>query len=305
MRLSQVDLNLFVVFDAIYTEKNLTRAAEVLCITQPAVSNALNRLRKTFDDQLFVRTPDGMMPTPVAENIVGRVREALQLLNMSVQEGDKFSPETSEKVIACSMNDLGETLILPPIMSHLQRLAPKMTLTSYYVPREDMAKELAAGSLDFAIDVPLVVDNNLCHAPLSGEDYVCVVRPDHPAVRNELSLKQYLELGHINVSSRRKGQSIVDHALNGMGMSRNIKVRVQHYMVGAKIVANTDLVWTLPIRLARQLDFKILPLPFDVPALNWHLFWHKSADDDHANKWLRNLFLHGIQDGIALIDEVE
>lgn len=305
MRLSQVDLNLFVVFDAIYSEKNLTRAAEVLCITQPAVSNALNRLRKTFDDQLFVRTPDGMMPTPVAENIVSPVREALQLLNMSVQEGDKFTPETSEKVVACSMNDLGETLILPPIMSHLQRLAPNMTLTSYYVPREDMAKELAAGSLDFAIDVPLMMDNNLCHAPLSGEDYVCAVRRDHPTIKHELSLEQYLAMDHINVSSRRKGQGIVDVALNAMGLKRQVKVRVQHYMVGAKIIASTDFAWTLPIRLARQLDLKILPLPFEVAAINWHLFWHKSADEDHANKWLRNIFLHGIHEGIPLIDPVE
>lgn len=305
MRLSQVDLNLFVVFDSIYTEKNLTRAAEVLCITQPAVSNALNRLRKTFDDQLFVRTPEGMMPTPVAENIVARVREALQLLNMSVQEGDKFNPLTSEKVIACSMNDLGETLLLPPILSHLQRLAPSMSLTSYYVPREDMAKELSAGSLDFAIDVPLVADKNLCHAPLNGEDYVCVVRKNHPLVRNDLSMDQYLALGHINVSSRRKGTGIIDMALNNMGVTRDVKVRVQHYMVGAKIVASTDLAWTLPMRLARQLDLQILPLPLEVPMLNWHLFWHKSADEDHANKWLRNIFLQGINDTVTLIDAVE
>ncbi|MCV6624525.1 MAG: LysR family transcriptional regulator [Cellvibrionaceae bacterium] len=305
MRLSQVDLNLFVVFDAIYSEQNLTRAAEVLCITQPAVSNALGRLRKTFDDQLFVRSPEGMMPTPVAENIVGRVREALQLLTISLQEGDKFNPQTSEKVIACSMNDLGETLILPRIMAHLQRQAPNMTLRSYYVPREEMAKELAAGNLDFAIDVPLVVDNNLCHAPLSGEDYVCAVRKDHPTVRNELSLEQYLALEHIHVSSRRKGPGMADMALSQLGHKRQIKVRVQHYMVGANIIASTDLAWTLPLRLARQLELKILPLPFEVAAINWHLFWHKSADDDHANKWLRHLFLEGLQEGMALFDAVE
>lgn len=305
MRLSQIDLNLFVVFDAIYSEQNLTRAAEVLCITQPAVSNALNRLRKTFDDQLFVRTPEGMMPTPVAENIVGQVREALQLLTMSVQEGDKFCPTTSEKIIACSMNDLGEALVLPPIMAHLQRQAPKMTLTSYYVSREDMAKELSSGNLDFAIDVPLVEDKNLCHAPLSGEDYVCAVRKDHPTIKTELSLDEYLGLDHIHVSSRRKGMGVAELALNSLGLSRNIKVRVQHYMVGANIVSNTDLAWTLPMRLARQLDLKILPLPFEVAPLNWHLFWHKSADKDQASIWLRNLFLEGLSDSLAFVDVVE
>lgn len=305
MRLSQIDLNLFVVFDAIYSEQNLTRAAEVLCITQPAVSNALNRLRKTFDDQLFVRTPDGMMPTPVAENIVGQVREALQLLNLSVQEGDKFCPTSSEKIVACSMNDLGEALILPPIMAHLQRQAPKMSLTSYYVQREDMAKELAAGNLDFAIDVPLVADNNLCHAPLSGEDYVCAVRKDHPVITSELTTEQYLQLNHIHVSSRRKGMGVAELALSAMGLKRNIKVRVQHYMVAARIVANTDLAWTLPMRLAHQLDLKILPLPFEVASLNWHLFWHKSADKDQVNIWLRNLFLHGLNETVTLVDEVE
>jgi DNA-binding transcriptional LysR family regulator len=190
-------------------------------------------------------------------------------------------------------------------MAPLQRQAPKMSLTSYYVQRADMAKELAAGNLDFAIDVPLIADNNLCHAPLSGEDYVCAVRKDHPVIKADLSTEQYLAMNHIHVSSRRKGMGVAELALSALGLTRNIKVRVQHYMVAARIVANTDLAWTLPMRLAHQLDLKILPLPFEVAPLTWHLFWHKSADQDQVNIWLRNLFLQGLNESVALIDEVE
>lgn len=291
MRLSQVDLNLFLVFDTIYAERNLTKAAEVLCITQPAVSNALNRLRKTFDDQLFVRSPQGMIPTPVAHNIIVRVRKALQLLNSSVLESEIFTPEQSTRQITCSMNDLAESLILPQLIGKLQKSAPGVSLNSYYLSREEVAKELSSGTLDFAIDVPFISDKNLCHYPLADEEYVCVVRNAHPIIKDALNLDQYLSLSHLNVSSRRKGEGPVDIALSSQGYQRNIKVRVKHYMAATRVIEKTDLLWTLPKRLADQLKLKSLTLPFEMMSLEWHLFWHKSADKDQANIWMRKLFL--------------
>ena len=290
MRLSQVDLNLFVVFDAIYTERNLTRAAEVLCITQPAVSNALNRLRKTLNDQLFVRTPQGMMPTPVSENIVARVREALQLLGSSVHEGGKFEPQRAEKEFRLSMNDLAEALMLPPLLEHVQQAAPGITLSSYQVPREEVGKELASGAVDFAVDVPLANAADLCHAPLSREEYVCLVRADHPEVGEQLTLEQYLALGHVHISSRRKGIGHVDMALNKLGKRRDIHLRLQHYMIAPRIVQRTNLAWTAPRALGRTLDLKAVELPFELQTLEWHLYWHKSADGDQANQWMRDIF---------------
>ncbi len=131
MNLSKVDLNLFIVFDAIYTEANLTRAGQIVGITQPAVSNALARLRETFNDPLFVRTAQGMVPTPMAQNIIGPVRNALSLLRVSVQESRIFNPAQAAKTYRISMTDLTEAIILPPLFQRLRRLAPTVIIESF------------------------------------------------------------------------------------------------------------------------------------------------------------------------------
>ena len=291
IRLNQVDLNLFVVFETIYAKRNLTRAAEVLCISQPAVSNALLRMRKTFNDQLFVSTPHGMVPTPVAENIVGRVGEALQLLNASVQEADLFLPASAQKVFRVSMNDLTETLLLPALGDMLQRQAPGIRIESYFSKRRDVGRELATGALDLAIDAPLINDAQLCHGPLMSERYVCMLRKGHPLAGQPLSLENYLALGHIHISSRREGLGHVDAVLDKLGKRRKIQLRVQHYMVAPLIAMRTDLALTAPLGLVQGHDALQMALPFEVPAMEWHLYWHRSADRDQANTWLRNTLL--------------
>ena len=287
MRLNKVDLNLFIVFDAIYTERNLTRAAQVLCITQPAVSNALARLRKTFNNPLFVRTPQAMVPTPVADNIIVHVREALRLLNTSVQEGDQFQPATAQKAFRVSMNDLPEALILPSLQQQLQQVAPNIQLASYYSNRQEVPQELTAGTLDLAIEAPIINDSQLYQRPLIKDRYVCMLRRRHPCANDPLTIERYLGLGHIHISSRKKGRGHTDLALNAMGMTRNIQLRVQHYMVAPLVAMRTDLALTVPLRLAQQYDAKILELPFELEQLELHLYWHKSADQDQANQWLR------------------
>jgi DNA-binding transcriptional LysR family regulator len=221
MRLSKVDLNLFVVFEAIYHHRNLTRAAETLCITQPAVSNALARMRKTFNDPLFISTPAGMVPTPMSENIIGRVREALQLLDASAHEGDVFDPSASERVFRVSMSDLTEALVLPALGERLQRLAPGIKIRSYYTDRNEVPTGLAFGTISLAIDAPLIADPHLSHASLGQDRYACMVRPDHPLKGNVLSMEDYLKTGHIHVSSRRKGSGYVDAELTRLGQRRN------------------------------------------------------------------------------------
>ena len=188
MRLSQMDLNLFVVFDAIYAKRNLTRAAETLCVTQPAVSNALARMRKVFDDPLFVSTPQGMVPTPVADHLMSRVGEALQLLGTGLHERDSFDPAVSTTVFRLSMTDLAEALLLPPLGETLQRQAPGMRVESYFTRRGDLPRELAAGALDLAIDAPLIDDPQLNQIALLTDRYACMLRRDHPFGGDRLSL---------------------------------------------------------------------------------------------------------------------
>ena len=288
MQLQQIDMNLFPVLDAIYATRNLTRAAERLHITQPAVSNALARLRRALDDPLFIRTPNGMSPTPLTESIMPRVQQALGLLNSSISEHHHFDPATATKTLRVSMNDMAETLLLPPLLERLQHSAPGISIESYYVPRDQLVKELAANSLDLGLDVPMISASQLHQQRMVADRYQVMLRPDHPlASQSSLTLEQYLELEHIHVSSRRSGPGLADVALNKLGRRRCIKLRVQHYRVAPLVVQKTDLALTVPMSLARQYPAKCFELPFQIPQMDWHLLWHRSQDEDGANRWLR------------------
>ena len=289
MNLSKVDLNLFIVFDAIYTEANLTRAGQIVGITQPAVSNALARLRETFNDPLFVRTAQGMVPTPMAQNIIGPVRNALSLLRVSVQESRIFNPQQAAKTYRISMTDLTEAVILPLLFQRLRRLAPTVVIESFLSKRRETTKELAAGRLDFAVDAPLNTDPQVRHVKLMEDRYVCAMRKGHPmAGKDKLTLDDYLSLTHIHISSRRNGLGHVDLALGKMGIQRKIALRSQHYLMASQVLQQTDMVMTVPERFARRHELHWFNLPVnDVPSVETHLYWHESTDQDPANRWMR------------------
>lgn len=299
MKLSDIDLNLFVVFDAIYTEGNLTRAGEIIGITQPAVSNSLSRLRNLFDDPLFVRTAEGMVPTPVAQNIIGSVRQALALIRSSVQESEAFDPKVSDKRYRVSMTDLSQAIILPRLFQMLRNEAPQVTIESYQVHRRDMNIELASGNLDLAIDIPLTPDPQIKQASLFSHPYVCVVKKTNELVGDTLDLETYLKLKHIHISSRRGGLGHVDLALGKMGQRREIALRTQHYLSTPQLVSTTNFALTVPKIFAEFLVHSVparyMPLPFDVPNLETFLYWHESTDQDQANIWMRNLIIEGYQ----------
>ncbi len=292
MNLHKVDLNLFIVFDVIYRERNLTKAAESLHITQPAVSNSLNRLRQTFNDRLFVRQSGNMVPTPLAESIVDRVRRALSQLESSISEHDDFDPATSDKKFSFAMNDTAESYLLPLLMSHLETTAPGISIESFSVPRQDIPREFAAGEIDFALDVPLINEPFLINEPLIQDRYVCVARHHHPQLKDDtLTLEEYLSLPHIHISSRRKGQGYIDLHLNRLGLQRNIQLRVQHSRAAPLIVAKTNLVLTIPETLAREHELKIFELPFELPKIDWHLYWPASHINNKAHNWMRTTLL--------------
>ena len=295
MKLSDVDLNLFVAFDAIYTEGNLTRAGEIIGITQPAVSNSLSRLRKLFDDPLFVRTAEGMVPTPVAQNIIGSVRQALGLIRSSVQESEMFDPKVSDKRFRVSMTDLSQAIILPWLYGQIMQESPDVSIDCYHVHRRDMNIELASGNLDLAIDIPLSPDSQIKQAPLFSHPHVAVIREDHPMVKDQLDINTYLSLQHIHISSRRGGLGHVDLTLGKMGRKRKIALRTQHYRATPQLISRTDLVLTVPKVFADFLTnvspVRYLNLPFNVPNLETFLYWHGSTDKDQANQWMRNMIL--------------
>ncbi len=307
MNLTKVDLNLFIVFDAIYTEANLTRAGQIVGITQPAVSNALSRLRETFNDPLFVRTAQGMVPTPMAQNIIEPVRNALTLLRISVQESRIFNPLEASKNYRISMTDLTEAVILPALFQRLRRLAPAVSIESFSSKRRETTKELAAGRLDFAVDAPLNTDPQVRHVKLMEDRYVCAVRKGHPWARKPvITLDDYLAVAHIHISSRRSGLGHVDLALGKMGIQRKIALRSQHYLMASQVLQQTDMVMTVPERFARRSDLHFVDLPIQgMQTVETHLYWHESTDQDPANRWMREQLIELCQREIPKTQEVD
>jgi len=284
------DLNLFKVFTAIYQQRNLTRAAESLSVTQPAVSNALNRLRANFNDQLFIRTHQGMTPTPFSESIIERVREALQLLNSSLSIKEIFDPASSKRKFSISMNDLIEGMLLPKLISRMQEDAPNVSLECVHIKRTELERELAKGSIDLGLDVAL--NNTSAQLEIHKSEsapLVCIVRKDHPIIKQNLSMQQYLELKHLVVSTRRKGLSYEDIVLKRLGEKRKIALRIPYYRVATLIVQQTDLALTVPKNLADPREHSIFELPYEISPLSLNLCWHKNTKDDPGIVWLRNI----------------
>ena len=292
MNLSDKDLNLFVVFDVIYTERNLTKSGEVLGITQPAVSNALSRLRENFNDELFVRTSKGMVPTPVAENMVNDIRQALDLIRNSISESESFNPKTAKATFRISIGDTSEYRLLPQLIKNISNLAPGVDVESYLTPRTETPKELAAGNIDFAIDPPIHSDPNLRNKKIYQDDYVLVVNKKHPiAKKKKISLEDYLNLSHIHISKRASGLGHVDTTLNRLGLTRRIALKAQHFLVAPYIIDQSNLAMTTIKSFSRGRELKVFQLPFKINPLVLHLYWHVNKDMDPANKWMRELIL--------------
>ena len=292
MNLKETDLNLFIAFDVIYTEKNLTKAGQVLGITQPAVSNALSRLRELFDDELFIRTSKGMIPTPVANQIIKDVRSALSLIQNTISEAEKFDPYTAEMTFKISIGDSSEYRLLPLLIKELAEVAPKIQVETYLTPRKDAPRELASGTIDFSIDPPVHSDPHLKHEKIYQEDYVMIVRKDHPILeKKDFSIDDYLKLSHIHISNRKTGLGHVDMTLYRLGFARDIALRAQHFLVAPYIVEQSDLAITTTKGFAVDRDLAWKELPFEIDPLVLHLYWHEANDSDPSSKWMKDLML--------------
>jgi len=284
-------LNLFIVFDAIYSEGSVTRASVKLNLTQPAISHALGRLRTMFGDPLFVRKGHLMVSTPLARSIIEPVRHSLRGFEVTLNKVNRFDPASTEKEFTLALRDVLESTVLPPLMVALEQDAPHAKVAAVQVDRRELESELQAGTLDCAIDVLLPLGSDVRHARILVDRTLVVARRGHPRLQGGITLDQYLQEEHVLASSRRKGPGIEDFELSRLGMQRKIRLRCQHYFAACRVVSRTDLILTMPERYARvanqQFDNQLLPLPLEMPAWDVYLYWHANVEDDPANKWLR------------------
>ena len=303
MHLGKVDLNLFVVFDAIYAEGGITRAGRRLNLSQPAISHALGRLREMFDDPLFTRHGHSMTPTPLARRMIEPIRQALQGLEVTLNKVDRFDPGSAAKRFTVGMRDVVESVVLPGLMGTIARSAPRIDISIVRAERREIERELSAGTLDAAVDVLLPLPEEIRRQRLGSEGLTVVARRQHPRVRAMLNLETYLAQEHIQVSSRRRGLSAEDFELGRHNLRRRVRLRCRNYFAACRVVSETDLVLTMPGRYARilnqQFNNRLLPFPLDVPAFDTYVYWHANTAGDPANEWLREQLFKALRGGAS------
>ena len=289
---SAIDLNLLAVLDVVLDERNVRRAATRLGITPSAVSHALRRLRELTGDPLVVRTAQGVVPTARAERLAAPLGKALFELRSVLADETESNPATLRRSFAISSADLAQFVLLPQLFGSLAQQAPHVRIV-VRPPRGDLFDSLARGTLDLAFGIFEQAPEGFRYQALFHEDFLCVVRRDHPAARRPLTLERYLALSHVSIAPRGSDGSIVDSALGKLGQRRTVALVVPHFLVAPYIVAQTDMALMLPARVARHfaehLPLKLLPPPLLLSGFTIGQLWHDRAHRDPAHKWLRKL----------------
>ncbi len=297
MNLASLDLNLLLAFEALAEERSVTRAAKRVGLSQPAMSNALARLRAALGDPLFVRAARGIQPTPRAQQLAGPVRAALAQLRAALDQKPAFDPASSSRSFTIATTDYGEFLLMGPLARLVSAEAAGVTLVvrrleRIFVPPE---QELQAGALDAAIgffpDSTALRPDTYARA-LAEERNVCIARRGHPRIRQRLTLEQYAAAGHAGIFYASEGPGLVDNLLAARNLRRRLVVQAPHFVTVPYIVAASDLVATLPERLAlafrRHLPLSVFNLPLPLPTFTLRLVWHQRTHDDPAHQWLRD-----------------
>ena len=297
MKISSFDLNLFVILNAIYTEGSLTKAAEVVGITQPAVSNALSRLREKFNDDLFVRTGSGMVPTQKTENMILDVQSALTLIQKSVNEPDTFEPRSSERNFKLSLGDVSEGRVLPFIMKEIYKDAPNISVGSFAYARSDQVHALSTNNLDFVVDPIIPATEEVSSTKVFEDDFVVMHREDHDISKlKNVTIENILDLKHLHVSGRKRGLHLIDVELEKIGFKRNVSLRCQHFLIAPSIINSTDLVLMGTRSFAKRNNLAFVEIPIEIPSMEYFLIWHKSDEGDGGHIWMKDLVIRAFKD---------
>jgi DNA-binding transcriptional LysR family regulator len=290
MSLRSVDLNLLVALDALLSERHVTRAAERVGLSQPAMSNALGRLRGMFGDDLLVRTSTGMQATPRAIELTEPLRQVLRQVERVLESDAAFDPASSERTFTIRMSDILAFLILPPLMAR-QPVPSRLAYSTVHLPPADTVEALERDEVDLAVSMGLESSNAIRAEKLLTDRMVCVMRASHPIARRQLSFKTFIAQDYVKQSMSPTDLRFVDNVLADMGHTRRIALNVPHWLVIPHVLKRTDLLAVMPGRLAAALNDDGLcafDLPFDSAPFDWMMYWHRRHDRSKANLWLRN-----------------
>jgi len=294
MELSQLDLNLLVVFQQLLRERRVSRVAVTLGLSQPAVSNALRRLRGLLGDELFLRTPAGMEPTPYALQLAAPVGQALDTLRDALNVRASFDPASSTRCFTLAMTDVGETYFLPVLMDALAQQAPGATLRCVPVADEGLRDDMAAGRVDVALGLLPQLQAGFFQQALFRQRYVALMREGHPlATQARITAAMYRQASHVRVVSAGTGHGRVDEALERLGIRRTVQLTVPHYVALGHVLGSTGLLATVPERFADRMaaPFGLVarPLTLKLPSSTIAQLWHAHLHRDPGHQWLRGV----------------
>lgn len=287
---SKIDMNLYLVMATIYQQGSITKAAEKLHLTQPAISHALSRLREKYDDPLFVRHGRKMQATEKCLAMIPFVEEGLAQLNKTFHHNLHFDIATQTRKVNLGLRDILEALFFPSLLQLLLRDAPGLKLHSRQAGLKGYYEDLSQGDIDLVVDAQFAIDKNVKSIKLGENPFMLVCRKGHP-IQSNLSLQSYLRYQHIVASLKPNDINIVDNALSGIQHSRDIVLRCENFFAAIQVLMRTDLIMTMPLAAARQFELEfpitILPLPFELPSIPVQLYWPVNQDQDPVNLWLR------------------
>ncbi len=293
---SRIDLNLFRVLDAIYSQGGVSAAARVLHLTQPAVTHALRRLREHLGDPLFVRQGNRLLPTEKVGAMMPAVQAHLKGLLGSTHAQPRFDAAQLQMEFVIGFRDILESIALPALMADIERFAPGVRVVSRRLAADEVERELGTGALDLAVDRPLRAGPRISRRYLLEESLAVVMRRDHP-LASQLRRADYLGAQHVVVSPLGESNAL-DLLLGQSGMFREIRLVCQHYFSACQIAAASDLLLTAPQsyanHLAGLLPIAVRPLPIRLKAFPILAYWHDSKDEDQAHGWFRERLVHAI-----------
>lgn len=290
----KLDLNLLRVILTLCEEKSVTAAAQRLGMRQSALSTALSKLRRTFNDPLFIRTAFGMQPTPRTLALLQPVRNALEIVDLEVLQNSPFEPNRSDRNFVIASSDIGEMVFIPKILDHLNNVAPNMSLRCVNLPYVELARAMESGEVDLALGYfPDLKGNNFFQQRLFSHSFVCVLSSTHPIKGNRITLKQFQEGRHAVVRNEGRSQEIFERLLLQRGIHRRVVLDTSHFLSIPIIISRSDLIATMPLALAatfaKMAGLRIVAPPFDIAPYQLKQHWHRRANSEGGNCWLRAL----------------
>lgn len=296
MHINELDLNLLRIFDAVYRQRSVSRAAEALALSQPAVSQGLTRLRLVLKDALFTRAGRGVAPTPSADALAHAVQQALQLVAEALQSTEHFDPAHARRIFRIHMSDIGESEFLPGLMHQVRRLAPGVRIETRQLDYAQVENALDTGQIDLAFGYLPGVEK-VQHQRLFAERYVVIARADHPRLVARPALQTLALLDYVVVRHHTETVRLLDR----LGLNDRVRLSTPHFMVIPAIVRATDLVVVLPLRIATKFaqdgTLRIVQPRWGVSDFDVGLHWSGRAQNDPANRWLRELAIAIFREG--------